>query len=132
MSNSISKTHIILYVADQERSTMFYSSVLKIKPRLNVPGMTEFEIGKDTIFGIMPYSSAANLLNRNISGKISERATPKAELYLIVDNPDIFHIRAIKFGAEEISPLLNRDWGHKAAYSMDFDGNILAFAEIIK
>ncbi len=132
MNNTILKTHIILYVADQESSTMFYSSVLKIKPRLNVPGMTEFEIGKDTILGLMPYSSAAKLLSKNFDNLQSEQVVPKAELYLIVENPNTFHKRAVEFGAEEISPLIERDWGHRAGYCMDFDGNILAFAEIIK
>ncbi len=38
------KANFILYVADQEKSTEFYSRVLNQKPQLNVPGMTEFEI----------------------------------------------------------------------------------------
>jgi predicted enzyme related to lactoylglutathione lyase len=131
MSNSISKTHLILYVNDQEISTKFYSNVLNIEPRLNVPGMTEFEIGKDTILGLMPYSSAAKFLSTNFCNSQLGQVVPKAELYLIVENPNTFHKRAVEFGAEEISPLLERDWGHRAAYCMDFDGNILAFAEII-
>lgn len=34
----------ILYVADQARSTAFYSTLLNRAPTLNVPGMTEFEL----------------------------------------------------------------------------------------
>ncbi|MBL1212205.1 MAG: glyoxalase [Ignavibacteriae bacterium] len=132
MKNSILKTHIILYVEDQERSTKFYSAVLEIKPRLNVPGMTEFELGDEIILGLMPYSSAEKLLGKNFKNKNLEKPIPKTELYLITDKPNTFHKRALENGAEEISPLLKRDWGHKAAYSIDFDGNILAFAEIIK
>ena len=131
MKNRILKTHIILYVNDQKRSTEFYNNVLEIEPRLNVPGMTEFVLSDETILGIMPYSSAAKLLDKNLTIKDFEIQPPKAELYLITSNPEVFHNRALENGAEEISPLLERDWGHKAAYSIDFDGNILAFAEII-
>jgi hypothetical protein len=40
------KAHFILFVAAQEKSTAFYSSVLGEAPILNVPGMTEFRLGK--------------------------------------------------------------------------------------
>lgn len=38
------RTHFILYVEDQGRSTEFYTRVLGREPSLNVPGMTEFEL----------------------------------------------------------------------------------------
>jgi len=32
----------------------------------------------------------------------------------------------------ELSGVENRDWGHRAAYSLDPDGHVLAFAEQIE
>lgn len=118
------KTHFILYVADQTASTAFYSVVLALEPQLNVPGMTEFGLGKDTILGVMPLTSASRLLGQEL------RSTnePRAEIYLMVDEPTDFHARALAAGAKEISPFLARDWGHSAAYSIDNDGNVIAFA----
>lgn len=45
-SSIISRTHIILYVANQEASRAFYQAVLAQAPGLDVPGMTEFAIGQ--------------------------------------------------------------------------------------
>ena len=122
----ISKTHFILYVADQTASTEFYSKVLDIEPRLNVPGMTEFEIGAGVVLGLMPNAGAARLLDE----AVYEGPSPRGELYLIVDEPAAYHARALSAGAREVSPLEPRDWGHNAAYSIDPDGNVIAFAEV--
>ena len=42
------KSHFILYVQDQTKSTAFYSEVLAMKPALHVPGMTEFALSDST------------------------------------------------------------------------------------
>jgi hypothetical protein len=53
----ITRTHLILYVANQSISTEFYSRLLNQKPILNVPGMTEFNLSENTILGLMPSSA---------------------------------------------------------------------------
>ena len=119
------KAHFILYVPDQERSTNFYTAALGIRPRLHVPGMTEFEVGAGAVLGIMPADSARRLLGgKEIGGR-----EIRAEVYLIVDDANAFHRRALAAGAEEVSPLAKRDWGHSAAYSITPDGHVLAFAQ---
>jgi Glyoxalase/Bleomycin resistance protein/Dioxygenase superfamily len=45
----------ILYVADQARARDFYRHVLAAEPVLDVPGMTEFDLGGATL-GLMPAS----------------------------------------------------------------------------
>ena len=122
------KTHFILYVADQALSTEFYSAVLGVQPTLNVPGMTEFAIGDETILGMMPEAGAVRLFGDKITRPTPAGSAPRAEIYLIVDNIEAFHLRALNAGAREISPLKARDWGHEAAYSLDPDGYVLAFA----
>lgn len=125
------KTHFILYVADQALSTEFYSAVLNVQPTLNVPGMTEFAIGEETVLGLMPEAGAVRLLGEKITAPIPAENSPRAEIYLIVDEPDALHERALAAGARELSPLQLRDWGHEAAYSLDPDGYLLAFAREI-
>lgn len=39
------QAEFILYVADQARSRDFYRTVLATEPTLDVPGMTEFDLG---------------------------------------------------------------------------------------
>lgn len=121
--------HFILYVADQARSTGFYSRVLDLTPRLHVPGMTEFEIAPNCILGLMPEEGIRRLLGERIADPASAAGVPRAELYLLVNDPAGHHRRAIAAGAVEVSPLETRDWGHRAAYSLDPDGHVLAFAE---
>jgi uncharacterized glyoxalase superfamily protein PhnB len=119
--------HFILYVAEQQRAMEFYTKTLGMSPRLHVKGMTEFRLG-EAILGLMPETSASRLLGIELERFAPARITPRAELYLIVDDPAAFHERAIAAGATEISSLKSRDWGHEAAYSLDMDGHVVAFA----
>jgi uncharacterized glyoxalase superfamily protein PhnB len=129
--NLMTRSHFILYVKDQARSTAFYSQVLNCQPTLNVPGMTEFSLSDDTILGLMPISGIVRLLGEKLPDPTQGDGIPRSELYLLVDNPADYHQRAIEFGAVELSPLEDRDWCDRAAYSLDPDGHVLAFAEQI-
>lgn len=123
------KLHIILYVKDQKISRDFYSRLLNHEPTLDVPGMTEFEVFPNCILGIMPEKGIKRLLE-----KLPDftDGTPRAEIYLMVDDPNYYHNRAVELGAKELSLLSPRDWGHEVAYSLDFDGHVLAFAKLAR
>lgn len=121
-------SHFILYVADQERSSAFYAVVLGQAPRLDVPGMTEFELPGGGVLGLMPEAGIRKLLGERLPDPASARGVPRAELYLTHPHADACHARALQAGAAELSPMLHRDWGDHAAYSLDLDGHVLAFA----
>jgi uncharacterized glyoxalase superfamily protein PhnB len=124
----IQKAHYILYVDDQQRSTAFYTAVLNQEPRLFVPGMTEFELGNDAVLGLMPKSGIFSLLRDGLPEGATPTGQMRAELYLLVDKPEEFHQRALDNGARNVSDLQKRNWGHLAAYCLDPDGHVLAFA----
>lgn len=124
---TVSKAHFILYVADQQRAMEFYSKTLGATPTLHVKGMTEFTLA-GAVLGLMPETSASRLLGIDLERFAVGRGTPRAEVYLVVDDPAQLHQGAIAAGATEISALSPRDWGHEAAYSLDPDGHVLAFA----
>jgi len=124
---SIERAHLIFYVRDQRASTDFYRQVLAAEPSLQVPGMTELCLGNDVVLGLMPEQGIARLLGGAVAPSAAN-GVPRAELYLVVDDPAGYHARALEAGARELSPLLERDWGHQAAYSQDPDGHVLAFA----
>lgn len=119
--------HFILFVRDQAASARFYRAVLGVAPRLDVPGMTEFELGV-AVLGLMPEAGIRRLLGAALPDPSTANGAPRAELYLVVDDPGTVHRRALAAGAREVSALAPRDWGHEAAYSLDPDGHVLAFA----
>lgn len=121
--------HFILFVADQGAARRFYAEVLAQEPRLDVPGMTEFVLTGGAVLGLMPQAGIRRLLGDALPG--AEAKALRAELYLLLDDPAACHARAIAAGAREASPLQPRDWGHEAAYSLDPDGHVLAFAREI-
>ena len=125
------KSHFILYVEDQDRSTQFYTQVLDSDPSLNVPGMTEFTLTENSILGLMPVAGVRRLLGNQLMDSLRNNSSPQCELYLLVNDPLAYHQRALEKGAIELSALKDRDWGHRAAYSLDPDGHVLAFAEQI-
>jgi len=120
---------MILYVADQNRSCEFYRRVLAKEPRLDVPGMTEFEVGADAVLGLMPEAGIKRLLGDALPDPAPGNGTPRAELYLRVTAAHAYHDRALQAGARELSAMADRDWGEAVAYSIDPDGHVLAFAE---
>jgi len=123
----VESTLIVLYVADQSRSTAFYRAVLGCEPVLDVPGMTQFLLPGGATLGLMPFEAIRRLLPTLPRG--GEDDTPRCELYLVVDDPGSFHGRALDSGATELDALAPRDWGDEAAYSLDPDGHVLAFAQ---
>ena len=125
------RSHFILFFADQAVSTEFYAAALGMTPTLCVPGMTEFRLGETVVLGLMPETSAARLFGDRTQSPPAARGIPRCEIYLVVSYPAVYHTRAMNAGAVEISPMADRDWGHRAAYSLDPDGHILAFAEEI-
>jgi catechol 2,3-dioxygenase-like lactoylglutathione lyase family enzyme len=124
----ILKTHTILYVDDQDSSTAFYAAVLNHPPRLHVPGMTEFDLSANAVLGLMPKAGVLRLLGDHLADAALPAGLLRAELYLMVDDPDAYYQRALTSGARRVSDLAARDWGHWAAYCLDPDGHVLAFA----
>ena len=90
--------------------------------------MTEFRLGPGAVLGLMPAAGIKRLLGDRLPDPGLAAGVPRAELYLVTDDPRAYHQRALDGGAQELSPLAPRDWGHEAAYSLDRDGHVLAFA----
>ena len=121
--------HFILYVRDQDASAQFYRKVLAREPSLNVPGMTEFQISNESILGLMPEKGIKQLLGKAIEDPETTNGIARAELYLMVLEPQKFLDRALEAGGRILSKIELRSWGHMAGYVADLDGHVVAFAE---
>lgn len=119
----------ILYVGDQEAATRFYASALAAEPVLNVPGMTEFDLGGASSLGLMPEAGIQRLLGDALPDPAAGGGAPRAELYLNVSDPAHHHTRALAAGARELQPPKPMPWGQEVAYCLDPDGHVLAFAK---
>ena len=120
---------IILFVADQQKSRDFYSSVLQMNPELDVPGMTEFKLIDGLKLGLMPENGIARILADQMPQPKTGNGIPRCELYLLLDNIDEAYERALKAGAKEISKIQDRDWGNAVGYLSDPDGHLIALAK---
>lgn len=122
-------THFILYVSDQQKSAEFYSKILGQLPRLNVPGMAEFELSDKSVLGLMPSAGIKKLLGDLIIDPESAAGVPRAELYFRVIDPEASFRRALEAGARLLSPVETRNWGARAGYFADPDGHVVAFSD---
>ena len=113
----------ILYVADQARARDFYRRVLAAEPVLDVPGMTEFDLGGATL-GLMPAADMEDLLARQIRVGIGQRC----ELYLRRADAAATLARAAAGGGKLLDGLRDRSWGERVGYALDPDGHVLALA----
>jgi catechol 2,3-dioxygenase-like lactoylglutathione lyase family enzyme len=125
---SAGRVHLILYVGDQVAATSFWQVVLDCPPSLDVPGMTEFALGAQVVLGLMPEAGIRSLLGPSLPDPAAAHGIPRAELYLVVEDAAAYHARAQAAGARQLSPLSPRSWGDEAAYSLDPDGHVIAFA----
>lgn len=114
---------IVLYVADQHRARDFYRAVLEAAPALDVPGMTEFDLGGCTL-GLLPGGDMADLVPGIEHSEVGQRA----ELYLRCPDPDAALRRVEEAGGRVLSPVGPRSWGEHVGYALDHDGHVLAFA----
>ena len=112
----------ILYVADQARAREFYAAVLGQDPVLDVPGMTEFDLG-GALLGLMPQADIADLLGVAPSGE-----GQRCELYLRRPDAADMLARAATAGGRILSDLAPRPWRETVGYALDPDAHVLAVA----
>lgn len=127
--DSIQNILTILYVENQELSTAFYQKIFSIKPDLNVPGMTEFNLAPNFKLGLMPNKGIAKILVPKMPHPDLGNGIPRCELYFRVNDLEFEFDNAVKSGAQLISPVEDRNWGEKVCYFSDLDGHIIAFAQ---
>lgn len=129
MNTFIHHIEIILFVQDQEQSAIFYGKLLRLKPSLHVPGMTEFTLNDSCKLGLMPNSGISKIISPILPQPATGTGIPRCELYLKVENVDAAFDHALNCGAQLISPVQERNWGDTVCYFADADGHVIAFAQ---
>ncbi|MBN8642481.1 MAG: lactoylglutathione lyase [Flavobacteriales bacterium] len=132
MTLKIQHTEIILYVNDQQKSTLFYEKLFRKSADLNVPGMTEFIINNHCKLGLMPNDGIAKIITPALPHPKLGNGIPRCELYFIVENLQEEYENVKKLNTTIISEIEPRNWGDTAFYFADLDGHVIAFAEKMK
>ena len=125
----MNEVQFILYVANQEKSKIFYEKLLRINPSLDVPGMVEFKLTDFVKLGLMSESGIAKIINDKMPNPNRGSGIPRCELYLKVNDANDYLLRGTELGGIAIDELKSRDWGDVVGYISDLDGHVIAFAE---
>lgn len=120
----------ILYVRSQTTSRDFYRALLDAEPVLDVPGMTEFDLGSCKL-GLMPADGIARIITPALPHPAIGNGVPRCELYLLLNDLNAVLERATKAGAPMVAPAKDQDWGHRVVYFADPDGHVIALARPI-
>jgi len=121
---AVTSVEFILYVSDQARARDFWAATLAAEPTLDVPGMTEFDLGGATL-GLMPERGIESLFGE--SG-LRVGAGQRCEVYLRRWDAAALVERALGAGARQLAAIEPRDWGEDVGYLLDPDGHVLAVA----
>jgi predicted enzyme related to lactoylglutathione lyase len=132
MIPQILHTEIILYVNDQQKSTLFYEHLFRKSADLNVPGMTEFILNDFCTLGLMPNDGIAKIITPALPHPNLGNGIPRCELYFIVENLQEEYEYVKNLNTTIISEIEKRNWGDTAFYISDLDGHVIAFAEKMK
>jgi lactoylglutathione lyase len=108
----------------------FYRTLLGTQPVLDVPGMTEFDLGHCKL-GLMPEDGIARIVTPALPHPGTGHGLPRCELYLLLDDLAPALERANGASAKVVAPSMEQDWGHRVAYFADPDGHVIALAEAI-
>jgi uncharacterized glyoxalase superfamily protein PhnB len=80
---------------------------------------------------LMPEKNIAKIISPPLPDPNSANGIPRCEVYLYVKNPAAYISRALTAGGKMVNELQARDWGDRAGYVADLDGNVVVFAEKI-
>jgi catechol 2,3-dioxygenase-like lactoylglutathione lyase family enzyme len=124
--------HLVLAVADVDRSKQFYGRVFGWEPHLEWAGTySELALGDNDWLGLYRRDGFAEEAGAELANGNGGRHRG-AELYVMVDNLDDAIERLQQAGAEPLSPRALRTWGHEAAYFGDPDGYVVAVARPVE
>ena len=126
--------HVILGVADAQRSAAFYESVFgwtRNPAVAHYSNYVELRQGDDGWLGLYERDGFARSAGADVVATANGHQTA-TEIYVRVDDVQPLIERLGAAGARPLSPLAPRDWGDEAAYFADPDGNVVAVAQYLQ
>lgn len=127
-SSKARQIYTILAVRDLARSVEFYSDVFGWPKRVETPVYVELVQPDGRCLGL--YQRDGYARNTEVMPvNLSEGEVSGTEIYLHCDQLGAVAARLRAAGARQLSAMASREWGDKAAYYADLDGNVIVIAE---
>lgn len=118
---------VILAVDDVARATRFYRAAFGWSQHVDVPVYAELRMDGGVRLGL--YARAGFARNTGEpAAPAPVTGTTATELYLHVDDLEAACGGLARAGARVLSPPAAREWGDRAAYFADPDGNVVVVA----
>lgn len=121
---------VIVAVDELQRATAFYRAAFGWPVVVDAPVYTEFVLPGGLRFGL--YNREAFAAQAGGHLRADGDGLSGTELYLYPDDLAGAIERVTSAGATSLSPLADRDWGDRAAYFADPDGNVIVLAESLR
>jgi catechol 2,3-dioxygenase-like lactoylglutathione lyase family enzyme len=112
--------YVCLITRDVPRLRDFYSMLLARDPATDRGDYVEFKVDGAAI---SMWSAARH--EREAPGSVALGRDRAVMIELEVDDPDAEHTRLARAGVEIVKPPTTQEWGNRAVYVRDPDGNLV-------
>jgi lactoylglutathione lyase len=117
--------HVILYVADLDRSTAFYRDMIGLDVKFSEAGYVEFAT-EGTKFGLYERDRLPGLIGRGPAA-----TGLGGEVLFLEPNVDREAERLADAGVPILFGPVDRPWGQRTVHVLDPDGHVVEFAQPI-
>jgi catechol 2,3-dioxygenase-like lactoylglutathione lyase family enzyme len=112
--------YICLITRDIPRLRAFYRDLLRTEPSADRPDYVEFAAG-----GAKISMWDRERHEREAPGSVRDGRDRAVMIELEVDDPDAEHERLRRAGVQIVKPPTTQEWGNRAVYVRDPDGNLV-------
>ena len=104
-------------------------AALAKKAGMDEENYKSFKLPGGGVLSLLPAGSLEKFFGEGLPQRFQGKPTTLAEIYIVVDNPEAMFDKALQLGCRKLRDPERMEWGHRAAYCINHDGHILAFAK---
>jgi catechol 2,3-dioxygenase-like lactoylglutathione lyase family enzyme len=118
---------VVLFVADLNRSKVFYRDILDLELKFEDESSAFFELETTSLL-LLSITGAQDLLSSEAVA-VQPPSGARSQLVSFVEDVDTTYTDLVVQGVEFVKEPIDRDWGLRTAHFRDPDGNIWEIAQ---